>query len=78
MERREQGPGKGGLSHRPIRRDIGRPRALLKPDFRNGSWPCKNGLTGLSILKPKLSRPQAATAAISGRIPRIFIARVRL
>lgn len=38
---------------------------------RFGSWPCKNGLTGPSVLKPKTGRPQAA---ISGLIPRISVA----
>ncbi|MDI2060712.1 hypothetical protein, partial [Bradyrhizobium sp. Mp19] len=30
--------------------------------FRFGSWPCKNGLAGQSILKPKLGQRQAAIA----------------
>ncbi|WP_461196099.1 hypothetical protein, partial [Bradyrhizobium sp. UFLA06-06] len=33
---------------------------LKTPNVGNGSWPCKNGLAGQSILKPKLGQRQAA------------------
>jgi hypothetical protein len=38
----------------------------------------KTALQSRQCLKPKPGGPQAAIAAISGLIPRIFIARVRL
>jgi hypothetical protein len=47
-------------------------------DVWSGSWSCKNGLEAMSIFEARLVRSQAAIAAISGLIPTMFIARVRL
>jgi hypothetical protein len=49
----------------------------IRIDFRNGSWPCQNGLQDRRW-QPGPGLSQAAIAAIRGLTPTMFMTRVRL
>ncbi len=45
---------------------------------RIGSWPCNNARGWLGGPEGQITLPQAASAAISGVVPTMFMTRVRL
>lgn len=55
---------------------INQPRGGLAARF--GSWSCKNAFCGRMVVEAGTVWSQAAIAAISGLVPTMFMARVRL